>query len=103
MGRMRHHTIVITDWDEATLAEIHATASALECRPSEIVRSEINGYASFFVPPDGSKEGWQDSERGDWRRARLVEALAASACDWVEIEFGGDSAAAIVRDVMSGE
>ncbi|MBO0676745.1 hypothetical protein JRC04_04635 [Mycolicibacterium sp. S2-37] len=73
---------------------------------SELTDFAVNDYRSFLVAPDGSKEGWPDSDLGDGRRARLVEYLDAqrysddSTClAWAEIQFGDDNlVTAIVRD-----
>jgi hypothetical protein len=33
-----------------------------------------NGYATLFVAPDGSKEGWEVSEKGNEMRMRIRDA-----------------------------
>ena len=40
---------------------------------SDIVESKINGYVSFFIAPDGSKEGWDASDLGDSRRKEFID------------------------------
>lgn len=56
---------------------------------------DINNYQSFFIPPDGSKEGWCDSNEGDKRRKRFVKYLdqqreedGSTCLKWVEIQYG---------------
>lgn len=58
MGYMRHHAIIVTSWTGDAL--VPARQAALSIFPpdqvSGIVNGAMNGYASFFVGPDGSKE-----------------------------------------------
>ena len=42
---------------------------------SPILYSHTNGYASFYVAPDGSKEWWDTSERGDEFRSEIASVL----------------------------
>lgn len=108
MGYMRHHAIIVTSWDVALLREAHAMAR--EIFGSDIDglgggaglvtdsgRTVINGYESFAILPDGSKEEWEASDACDALRAKFISWLRAqcysdgsSALQWVEVEFGGD-------------
>lgn len=105
MGYMRHHAIVVTSYDEKQIAQAHSKASSLGCNPSEIKEAKVNGYGSFFVPPDGSKEGWTESDDGDDRRTAFVDWLDAqrfedgsTSLDWVEVQYGDDNRhTAIIR------
>jgi hypothetical protein len=91
MGYMSHHAIVVTTWDEALIKEAHAEASELFPWVSPISPVAINGYRSFFVPPDGSKEGWPYSNMANGLRDRFVEFLVVRRClDWVEVQFADD-------------
>lgn len=99
MGVMCHHAIVITSFDEKAISDAHT--KALQIFPAEQVTSVtpryMNGYQSFLIGPDGSKEGWEDSYIGDTNRERFVEWLNSYAFDdgsslltWVEVEFGNE-------------
>ena len=97
MGYMRHHAIIVTSFDEDLINEVHARAKEIFPAVSEIVPSGINGYASFFIPPDGSKEGWSESDAGNERRELFIEYLisfryedGSSPLDWVEVQYGDD-------------
>ena len=62
---------------------------------SAITAPLINGYCSFFIPPDGSKEGWEDSNDMDVKRERFINFLKMSSdsdifCDWVCVMFGDE-------------
>lgn len=98
MGYMRHHAIVVSCYDmELTKA---AYAWALEVFPvvSPILESRVNHYASFFIPPDGSKEGWSESADGDLERAKFITWLRSKASSdgsspygWVEVQYDDDN------------
>lgn len=103
MGYMRHHAIIVTGIDLTVIGKGNAVESAhkkaIELFPdlSEITPSEVNGYLSFFIPPDGSKEGWGESDEGDKRRAAFLDHLktytyedGSSPISWVEVQYGDD-------------
>ena len=57
----------------------------------------VNNYRSFAIVPDGSKEGWPESDEGDEGRDRFIEWLDTQRYDdgsprqrWVEVQFGDD-------------
>ncbi len=57
---------------------------------SPIIAHVVNGGGSFMVSPDGSKEGWEDSDIGDDCRAQSVAYLIKHNIDFIEVAFGGD-------------
>jgi hypothetical protein len=65
---------------------------------TEILPFTINAYQSFMVGPDGSKEGWPESDAGDQCREEFVESLRSLAYDdgstnvqWVEVRYADDN------------
>jgi len=99
MGDMRRHAIVVTDHGYGNFLKL-AHKKAIEIFPwvSQISEPQINGERSFFIPPDGSKEGWPDSDVGDARRDKFVAFLhttkhedKSSPLSWVEVQFGDDN------------
>jgi hypothetical protein len=116
MGYMKHHAIIVTSWDREAIKQAHTKARelllAINHYPkfrniSEIVDGAINGQCSFFIAPDGSKEGWQTSDQGDKMRADFIEYLESTryedgsiALKYVEISFGEDDyrPSAITKD-----
>ena len=97
MGYMRHHAIVVTSWSDEHIVAAHSVAKTLFSAVSEIITSPVNRYKSFMVAPDGSKEGWDDSNSGDGRRANFVMWLDgqrfeddSSPLAWAEIQYGDD-------------
>lgn len=91
MGYIRHHAIIVTggDWQKE-FEPTYKEAEKLFKQISPIIESPINGYRSFFVAPDGSKEGWVASDKGDADRDKFKEILRKSHLDWVEIQYGDD-------------
>lgn len=101
MGYMRHHLIAVTDYgyneSEEALKAAHAKAVELfGGLVSPIIESAINCHHSFTVIPDGSKEGWDDSNKFDAKRDELIELLRQTSLDWVEVQYGDDDMQNIV-------
>jgi len=98
MGVIRHHAMVITFCDELEVKQIRKFAKEIGCSVTKVKESTANTYYSFAILPDGSKEGWDESNDGDERRAKVIEYLQEKnkTIDWVEVEFGGNSDAATV-------
>lgn len=96
MGYMRHHAIIVTTWSEESIKEAHAEATKIFPWVSPISPPAVNGYCSFFIPPDGSKEGWQDSTDGDKRRLDFISWLSIHKYDgsayfsWAEVQYGDE-------------
>jgi hypothetical protein len=97
--------MIVTSWSRYQLELAHNVATNAGLLPSTITPGITNGYRSFFVPPDGSKEGWGESDRGDSARDDFVEYLRAkenedgsSYLSWVEVSYGDDNGGcAVVR------
>ena len=98
MGYIRHHSIAVTSCIDELLAQAHKEASIIfGDKVSGIIRSGTNNYQSFFISPDGSKEGWDASRRGDEQRAALIayiESLkyedGSNSVKYCEFFFGDD-------------
>lgn len=102
MGYMVHHSIIVTSWNKDLLRKIHSTANSIFMHHegslvSPIVKGIMNGFDSFFVAPDGSKDGWEDSDWGDSRRKEFIEILdknryedGSSSLDWCVVQYGDD-------------
>jgi hypothetical protein len=105
MGYIRNHAIVVTSTYGDYIQQAHVAAKEIFPWVSEISDTGINGSRSFFIPPDGSKEGWEDSDLGDDRRNRFKEWLRLQEYDdessplaWCEVWYGGDDEDANVED-----
>lgn len=96
MGYMRHHAIIVTSWERESLEKAHAEAKATFPDVTSIAKGTSNGYCSFLIPPDGSKEGWDESKDGDKRREDFLSWLEIHRYDgdarlqWAEVQFGDE-------------
>ena len=109
MGTIRHHAIVVTFGNYTDAAKAHKLAKDLfTSQVSGVIGPVTNGYFSFFIGPDGSKEGWRESNSLNARRAwflNLLEDLRESGAhsEYVEVSYGADGgAAAVTSDSASG-
>ena len=115
MGYIKHHTIVVTGQKDEHIEEAREKAVEIfeetfkdeMIKPpygsniiSPIIGSLSNRQKSFFIAPDGSKEGWQTSNNCNNARTAFLDWLdnAENYCDYIEVVFGGDNEhQAIVR------
>lgn len=101
MGYIKHHAIIVTG-HAGYIEAAHDKAKLIFNRVTEITEAATNGYKSFLIPPDGSKEGWGESNRGNERRDEYVAWLRSTNApwvSWVEISYpGDDDCAEIIRD-----
>jgi hypothetical protein len=96
MGYIKHHAIVLTTWDDVGAVIRKARSLGLEVIGPGC--SKVNGYQTITICPDGSKEGWTESDQGDWARADLKEWLKGQVnYEWVEVAYGSDDGYASVR------
>lgn len=110
MGYIQHTTIVVTSWKQEHLIEAHGKArDLLDGLVSPIVPGRMNGYASFFISPDGSKLGWGDDVKASNQRLQFIDWLHDNCLDsapgeddarlylkWVHIRFGRDDGEELV-------
>jgi hypothetical protein len=97
MGYIVHHAIIVTSWDSDLLKTAHDKAQKIFPAISNIVQGVRNGYDSFLIPPDGSKEGWDESDAGDIARDEFIAWIntlrhedGSSSIDWVEVRYSPD-------------
>ncbi|MFA5772741.1 MAG: hypothetical protein WC974_08445 [Thermoplasmata archaeon] len=107
MGYNRHNAIIVTSYDEKKITEAQQKAETiLSDLVSPIIESRCNNFMTFFVAPDGSKEGWSDSDIGDIQRNLFTKWLDeqryddnSTSIDWVEVQYGDDNyETKIIRD-----
>lgn len=96
MGYNRDHAIVVSSWSEKGIEAAHAYAEAIFPWVSPISPPATNGNRAFFIPPDGSKEGWEESDIGDRLRKQMCDHLEwmyanSLYCNWVEVQYGDDN------------
>lgn len=105
MGYIKHDAIIVTSWnDEAIIA---ARDAATRCCLQAIgpCAPMVNGYRTMLVCPDGSKEGWTNSDDGDSQRAEFIDYLrgikyedGSSCLEWVAVAYGNDDRKASISD-----
>ena len=100
MGYNRHHAIIVTISDEVEVVEAHDKATEIfghSAMVSPVVMSKANSHYSFFVGPDGSKDGWESSNQGDQDRKAFIAYIRSRRCtdgsgwSYVEVQFGDDN------------
>jgi hypothetical protein len=120
MGVIIHDAVIVTadgyvrdNRDPPGMPDVGAFRESLpeQWRPLVIgpVQSVINDYVTFAFLPDGSKEGWAASDRGDEYRARFAALFAfayedgSSPFEVVHIRYGADleDAGPVARQVKS--
>lgn len=104
MGFMSHHAIIVTGCT-VSLPTAHKKAKKIfndvGCirLVSNIITSPCNDYKSFFIAPDGSKEGWDTSELYDQKREKFISWLKQeNSYDWALIQYGNDADENIMLD-----
>ena len=104
MGYIRHNAIILTTWDDKTAEAVAAKCTSLALAFTGPHESAVNGYRTVVVLPDGSKEGWEQSDAGDLRRGELrrwTKTLRyeddSSPLAWVEVAYGSDDREAVVE------
>ncbi len=99
MGYMRHHAIIVTGAHEEWIRIARDVALGFFPREqvSSILGPMTNNYETFCISPDGSKEGWEESDIGDKRREKFIQWLEgqryedhSSPLDWVCVQYGDD-------------
>ena len=102
MGYERNHAIIVSAWDgrlDDLQSARRSIAKQTAFRPTNITHDGRGlGYHSFLVPPDGSKEGWEDSDVGDRDRDKVVKILrkhefedGSNPLHWVEVQYHDDN------------
>lgn len=99
MGYIRNHAIVVSSWNDEDVLRAHRIAlnifneHKMGGLVSGVVQHIANGGAAFFISPDGSKEGWEPSDRGNEARSEFIKILESKEfpfVDWALLLLGGD-------------
>jgi hypothetical protein len=80
---------VTSDQKELFDAAYNKACALFPAQITPIIRSPFNSYVSFFIGPDGAKEGSDESVQRDSRREELKKWLPDSL-QWVEVQYGDD-------------
>ena len=105
MGYIKHHAIVVTTWDTDLVPKLLESAHKMDLEVLCSQPTYVNGYTTIVLCPDGSKEGWDESDRGDAARFAFKAWLhtfdyedGGSPLEWVEVAYGSDDNRAVVTD-----
>jgi hypothetical protein len=102
MGYMKHEAVIVTTWfgRDEPMPDMDAFRASIPepFRPLVVgpVLSVTNGYYTYALLPDGSKEGWDDSDIGDAVREAFLDLFPERYSDgssrhcWVHVAFGRD-------------
>ena len=90
MGTIHHHVVIATTWDKERFEKtIKWLRKEQPDFPHTTLESNINGYQTIFVGPDGSKEGWASSDEADKFRDKFINYIQRQRFwDWVEVGYG---------------
>lgn len=99
MGYIKHNAIVVTAYNAERA--VTALGKACEIFPPKMVSplmiSLVNEYYTFFIAPDGSKEGWDTSDEGDEQRRQFIDWIISQSFEdgsnpyaWAKIQYGDE-------------
>ena len=98
MGVMNHNAVLASTWSDEHangVKEWIAGRSEVERDLFLFGGKKVNNEQTIVLVPDGSKEGWQESENGDALRQAFIERLeqddyedGSSPWSWVEVGYG---------------
>ncbi len=99
MGYIRHHAIIVTSWDEKAIRKARKKAKEIfDDLVTRATESKVNGFYTFLICPDGSKEGWEESDMGDAGRKAFIKWIKSNADEdggnsisYTEVFYGDDN------------
>jgi hypothetical protein len=74
----KHNSVIVTCdlYEKDKFVQVLDKASDLfGSLVTQYVHTKLNGYLSFFVATDGSKEGWPEAEEADTKRKALCDFI----------------------------
>jgi len=90
MGTIKHDSIVVTSWQLQSLLAASQAATGFGLAVTSIVEGH-NGYGSFLIAPDGSKEGWPESDEADLCRAAWINWVRSHdpehRLEWIHVSL----------------
>lgn len=90
MGYIKHDSIIVVGFDERVLKAHDKAIVQFKGLVSNLVEGGMNGYVSFFIGPDGSNEGWEESDAFDMKRIKYKKFLDKSELTWAHVVLGSD-------------
>lgn len=103
MGYIKHDAILVTSWKREALEEAADKARELGLEVLGPSAKVTNGISTFLICPDGSKEGWNESDDYDEKRSEYLGYLNgvryednSSCLSWVAVAYSPDDRGASV-------
>ncbi|WP_182006293.1 hypothetical protein [Priestia aryabhattai] len=109
MGYMRHNAIVVTgdgyEGAQIKLNKVYEQAKEIfGDLVSNMIDGKTNGIRSFFIAPDGSKEGWDVSDLYNSKRealATIIDSMSyedgSNPIQFVDVGYDEDYVAEVDR------
>lgn len=97
MGVINHNAVIATTWSDKEFNRVGEWIGNLtrEQRALFVTNKNQFGDVTIVMTPDGSKEGWEDSNECDKIREEFTTLLESRACEdgsnawkYVEVSFG---------------
>jgi hypothetical protein len=92
MGTIQHESILMMAFGQEAEDLLYEKACELGLEDHILIGDPVhNGYRPVVIIPDGSKEGWEDSDEMQENRNNFVswlKSLTYPVCDWCRVEWG---------------
>ncbi len=92
MGIENHNAVIATTWCDEKADDLREWLNNLDVYERKLFASAgswCNGYRTFIMVPDGSNEGWEESNKGNLLREKFINFLKNTGhWDWIEVGFG---------------
>jgi len=92
MGYIKHKAVLVTTWKDCKELDYFIDSQEPQHRRLFHVTERVtNGYLTYFMAPDGSKEGWKESDDAERIRADFIKIAMTIPCvNIVYVSYGGD-------------
>ncbi len=103
MGYMRNEAIIATLWREEDFKKCREFFEALPEKERSLcveVPAIVNEYTTFFIAPDGSKEGWADSDAGDRLREDFKKLLVGMHGNCVHVTVSDEECGPSIEEIQ---
>lgn len=92
MGTVQHNAVIATTFDKESYDKVIDWVSTLNDDDKQLfvsAKSNVNGYITIILTPDGSKERRPHSDHGDALRNSFIERLNNHGWwKWIEVGYG---------------
>jgi hypothetical protein len=99
MGVINHNAVIATTWHEESFCLVRKRIEEKVPQDQQwlftFTPRVMNGFQTIVLAPDGSNEGWSESDTGDDLREWFIDLLSrhvyedGSSCwKWIEVGFG---------------